>query len=77
MKIGGINITLWNLSVCRSMLFSLYLEKNKVQLNFNMGLNCMGPLMLRFFSIVKTTVLHDSWKVNLAGTGPQILRNQI
>ena len=42
------------------MLFSLYVEKNKVQLNFNMDLNCMGPLMLRFFSIVKTTVLPDS-----------------
>ena len=77
MKLGGVNITLWNLHVCRSMLFSLYVEKNKVQLNFNMDLNCMGPLMLRFFSIVKTTVLPDSWQVKLASAKPQILRNQI
>lgn len=61
MDIGGINIALRNLNVWRRMLFSLCSEKNmyynKVQLTFNMGLNCMGPLIFGFFSTVNTTQL--------------------
>ena len=29
----------------------------------NMGLNCAGPHILRFFSIVNTTVLYSLWLV--------------
>ena len=29
----------------------------------NMGLNCPGPLMWRYFSVINTTVLHSLWLV--------------
>ena len=28
-----------------------------------MSLNCVGPLIHGFFSVVNTTVLHDPWSV--------------
>ena len=43
-----------------------------------MGLNCMGPFIARFFSIVNTTVLHHQWLVeSLNAEEPQKWRPTI
>ena len=43
-----------------------YEKKYSCPLN-NMGLNCEGPLIRRFFSIVNTAVLRVPWLVESAG----------
>ena len=64
------------------MLFSLWLEKyiyyNKVHLTLNMDLNCMSPLMLRFFSTVNTTVQSVIGWISGGKNGRfLVLRNQV
>ena len=39
-----------------------------------MSLNCMGPLIRGFFSIVNTTVLHDLQLIESADAEPRIWR---
>ena len=39
-----------------------------------MGLNCVGPLMCQFFSVVGTTELRDPWLAEPAEAEPWISR---
>lgn len=43
----------------------------------NMDLNCMSPLICRFFSIVNSTVLQDPWLVESVDMELQIWRNHV
>lgn len=43
----------------------------------NKGLNWVGPLTRRFFSVVKTMVIRDPWSVESADTEPQIQRHRV
>ena len=43
----------------------------------NMGLNCVGSLICTFFSIVNTTVLHNSWSAESSDMETYIERNHI
>ena len=35
----------------------------------NMYLNCMGPLICRYFSVLNTTVLHNLWLIEFVSRG--------
>ena len=58
---------------------SVYIKSERIfscPLN-NMGLNCMGPLIYGFFSIVNTTGLHIPWSVESVDAELQICRNYV
>ena len=44
----------------------MYILLYTVKLSMAMGLNCVGPLILRFFHQVHTKVLQNPWLVELS-----------